>query len=85
MSLIRKHVNNAHYVQWLMDCFDLSYVSSHQLASIQINYLEEMKYGDKVSIFTATNDVSDQFYIEGAKTTDHSKAFQALTKWKKLD
>jgi len=63
----------------------LSYVSSHQLASIQINYLEEMKYGDKVSIFTATNDVSDQLYIEGAKTSDHSKAFQALTEWKKLD
>ncbi|HNY06683.1 MAG TPA: thioesterase, partial [Bacteroidales bacterium] len=82
---VNKHVNNAHYVQWLMDCFDLSYVSSHQLASIQINYLEEMKYGDKVSIFTATNDVSDQLYIEGAKTSDHSKAFQALTEWKKLD
>jgi len=79
---VNLHVNNAFYVQWLMDCYDLEFITSHQISSIQINYLEEMKYRDNIAIYTDNNSENpNQRYIEGIKTSDQNKALQAVMEW----
>jgi len=45
---VNEHVNNAHYVRWVMDCFDAGQLRARSLRSIQLNYLDQARLGDPI-------------------------------------
>jgi acyl-ACP thioesterase len=44
------HVNNARYVEWITDSFSVEDYTQRKLAWLQINYINEVKPGETVSI-----------------------------------
>ncbi len=80
---MNEHVNNAQYVRWVMDCFEPSALRDRKIRSIQLNYLGQARYGDRVRILMGTTgDPSPGDYIEGVNAKSGEKVFQALIEWR---
>ncbi len=79
---VNEHVNNAQYVRWAMDCYDPEVLRAKKVKSIQLNYLGQARYGDRVEILSATTEeASHTAYIEGVNTKNGEKIFQSLIEW----
>jgi acyl-ACP thioesterase len=50
------HVNNTRYVSWCMDAAYKDTLSKNDYLSVDINYLSEIKFKEKVDLFTEEND-----------------------------
>jgi medium-chain acyl-[acyl-carrier-protein] hydrolase len=46
---VNEHVNNAQYVEWALEAFDLDFHRRHRLREIEANYMVEALYGDTLS------------------------------------
>jgi len=79
------HVNNAKYIEWALDCFDVGFLSEHEIREIQVNFVAEVGPGEVVGI-TLTEAAAaceghgagegPDYYIEGYNKTRETKAFQ---------
>ena len=47
---VNGHVNNTSYIQWILDCFSLDFRKTHILKEIEINYLAEASYNDRIIV-----------------------------------
>lgn len=56
------HVNNVHYFDWMLDCLDAAFLSQHELVKMNIQYKQEVRYGQKVT---------SQVYFKDDLTTCH--------------
>ena len=63
------HMNNTRYLDWMDDLFDLHFHEVTKIESIQINYVHEVEYEDKVSLFYEYN--GGHYRVDG-KTADHT-------------
>jgi medium-chain acyl-[acyl-carrier-protein] hydrolase len=52
---INLHTNNAVYLKWISDSYDLGFLRKNAPQSIEINYLAESKYDEEVTIRTASD------------------------------
>lgn len=50
---INLHTNNAKYLQWATDSYNLDFVMTHQPRSVELNFLAESKIGDEIHIRTS--------------------------------
>ena len=48
---INGHTNSIRYVEWITDCFSLDTYKSKQIKRFEINYMNEMLYGESVEIY----------------------------------
>lgn len=81
---VNNHVNNARYVEWILDCYSADYVKSRTVRNLQINYLGEAVFGDVVHLHKTVASVDTgqrQHYIEGTHSTTGVKVIQALILW----
>lgn len=80
---VNKHVNNAKYVEWIMDSFSREIHERMQVETIQVNFLTECKLGEKTQIFKSSlAKANDYHYIEAINKNTNSKVFQATTEWR---
>ncbi len=73
------HVNNTTYIEWSLDCFDISFLKEKEVEEIQINFVAEAGADDEmaVTLYKADNDPQIQhFFIEGYNKTKQTKAYQ---------
>jgi medium-chain acyl-[acyl-carrier-protein] hydrolase len=77
---VNNHVNNAKYVEFALDCFSTEEFAIKEIKSIHINFLSELKYGDKVTISKCWLNNSNQAIIMGVKN-DSNEAFQSIICW----
>jgi acyl-ACP thioesterase len=77
---IMGHVNNGRYVEWICDSFALEMFKHKRPASIQVNYINEVKPGEQVSIRTANADDCCTV-IEGMNLNQNTRAFEAQVEW----
>lgn len=72
---INQHVNSVRYIDWVSDCFSLDTYRTKSIKRFEINFMNEMLFGDEVSIIG--NEVkSDDFRFEiknGEKTSCRAK------------
>lgn len=74
------HANNAKYVEWVLDSFDIEFTKSYTLKEFQINYITEARFGDEVAILKKEAPIPESvrqanslgpdsisFYIEGRR------------------
>jgi medium-chain acyl-[acyl-carrier-protein] hydrolase len=79
---VNNHVNNAKYVEWILDCYSIDDVKSKTVRNLQINYIGEAVFGDAVRLhkIVASADTGEH-YIEGARSATGTKVIQALIHW----
>lgn len=76
------HANNAKYIQWIMDGISIEFLKTHRLREIQVNYITEAKFGDKIRISKKEEQAPDgsvAVYYEGER--DGTLVFQGLLKF----
>ena len=75
---INNHVNNAKYVDWILDCFNVGFLAGRQVKNLQINYLSAAKPDEQISVKMG-NDTqnTDFFYFEGMNKITGSLVFQS--------
>jgi medium-chain acyl-[acyl-carrier-protein] hydrolase len=76
------HVNSARYVDWVCDCFSHSDHLARRLEWLQINYNNETKPGERLSIAAAPNPTSSsRWFIQGTNLDSGLKSFDATLDW----
>ena len=79
---IMGHVNNARYVDWVTDCFPLDIFNQNKLYRLQINYIKEVKFGNRISVSTGKDrNNPDQWLIIGDNQSSGAIAFEAAVIW----
>lgn len=79
------HVNNAKYIQWILDSFPDKMNREYEVAVFEINFVSESKMGDEVAIYTERLESSDSepTFRHGIKRkTDNRDICMAETKWR---
>lgn len=56
---INNHVSTIHYVAWLSDYFDLEQYKQKNIARFEINFINEIIFGDEVCIFALETEKDD--------------------------
>ncbi len=81
---VNYHVNNARYIDWILDCFDPVFSVANSIKTIQVNYMDEATYKEQI-IINISEDTSGNstHYIEGIHQDTKSVVFQALLEWDK--
>ena len=75
---INEHLNNAKYIDYIMDCFSLENHKKYNIKSIEIDYMHEALPGEIIQLYTDTAGVKDDFiYIEGINENTSSTIFKA--------
>ena len=60
------HMNNVRYIELLMDVHDLAFHKDHQIKSISLNYLKEIKEKDVVDVYSnASNPETISVSVDG--------------------
>ncbi|MBI9048036.1 MAG: hypothetical protein JEZ00_01335 [Anaerolineaceae bacterium] len=77
---IMGHVNNGRYVEWIANSFPIDTYQTKRPASIQVNYISEVKPGEQVSIRTSACGM-DCTVIEGVNLNSNTRAFEARVEW----
>lgn len=76
------HVNNARYIDWIMDCFSFEHFEQYRLDWLQINFNHEVRAGETVRVFAGMyDDDRSHWLVTGEKTADGEKAFEAELAW----
>lgn len=75
---INEHLNNAKYIDYIMDCFSLEDHKKHFVKSIDVNYMHESLPGEKIKIYTdSTNFGNNIVNIEGINDNTSFTSFRA--------
>jgi medium-chain acyl-[acyl-carrier-protein] hydrolase len=77
------HVTSARYVDWICDCFPSEAYLDRQLDWLRINFVNETRPGERLSIATAA-EAGDRlhWYIQGSNLGTGLKSFDAELGWK---
>lgn len=76
---VNQHVNNVKYIEFVLDSFTQDQYMGKKISAMQINFLSESKYGDRIQIFKGSLRQS-AYYIEGINQ-NNTKVFQAHVEW----
>lgn len=77
------HVNNNWYIDWVCDCFDADYYRRHELAELQINFLQEIRPGEQISMHAAPEGTTaDTWLFSGENLTRGLRSFDARGTWR---
>lgn len=77
---VNKHVNNAKYVEYLLDCYSKSELENRWIKEITLSFLAEAKFDDTITIFREKlNETSDIF--EAFNKDSQKIIFKAIIDW----
>lgn len=72
------HLNNAKYVDFIMDCFSLEDLQTYPIRSIEVNYLNEVLTGDRLVLKKdSTNKSNHTFFVDGVRESDEKIVFRS--------
>lgn len=58
------HMNNAHYIRWIMDMFSVAELENKRVVSIQIQYVKEVLEGNEVELIRGA-EVDGEVHVVG--------------------
>lgn len=71
------HVNNTRYADWIMDVFAHDYLDKNTLKTLEINYIREVFWDDKIDLFRCEGEKENSFIVEGIEQRTGKAAFRA--------
>ncbi len=80
---VNQHVNNVKYIEWFLDAFDLEFHVTHHLCELDINYLAEATYNDKLVVIQQTGHPLT-FWHSLTRPADQAELCRAKTMWQPL-
>ena len=81
---INHHMNNAKYVEFLMNSYPLDFHNNNSLKSITMTFNSETKFGDIIEINVNENSGSNRLhYIEALNKESGKQVFQSIVNWDK--
>ena len=78
---VNHHVNNARYIDWIMDCYAPDETIPRAVRTMQVNYVGEATYGDAVHLYKGEDPARNMHYVEGVNSIKGSKVVQAVIEW----
>lgn len=72
------HVNNVRYIEWVLNHLPLEFHQSHNLKSLEVNYLSEALYGHSVAI--CEDEIEQNMYSHGIRAGE-IELFRARSIW----
>jgi acyl-ACP thioesterase len=75
------HVNNAHYVNWIMNSYPLEFHRAHLASCLEINFVGETRLGESISVFTLEKTASE-FCHTMVKTGGDETVCRAHLQWR---
>jgi len=79
---VNGHVNNVRYLEYVIDSFPLDFITEHDLALLEMNFLAEALYGDSIRVKTQNNgDLS--FLHSVQRQNEDDELCRLKTTWKK--
>ncbi|MCD6234250.1 MAG: hypothetical protein J7K63_04335 [Candidatus Marinimicrobia bacterium] len=72
------HVNNTRYADWIMDVFSRDFLEKHTLKRLEINYLREVFWEDKIDLFKTESGPDKAFIVEGLEQRTGKASFRAF-------
>lgn len=83
---IHQHVNNARYIEWVLDSYSFEMHQTHQIATFEVNFLAESNFGDELLIRTEQKkDALLTFLHTILRKNDGQELCRARVRWKKAD
>lgn len=79
---VNLHVNNARYVQWVCDLFPLQHMLDNMISRLELNYIAEVKEGEKVRLELANN--GNSFDVRGIESGSGEVKFIASGDFTKI-
>ena len=81
------HVNNAQYVEWILNAFPIEIHQDYYLSRMQINFLAETKFQDRLTLIKEMTEADDHlsFAVEGQRDKGSSPVFQAQLEWRPVN
>lgn len=73
---VNMHVNNARYIDWILDSLDFLFNSKMKIAEFEIQYISETKFGETVKIYNHNLDKYN-FIHSIKKLSDNSEVCRA--------
>jgi len=77
------HVNNARYVDFIMDIYPIEVYKKLEVKAIEVHYVNEMSSGEDVLIRRRCMD-DGKDYVDGVRKSDGGSVFNALVEWREL-
>jgi len=76
------HVTSTRYVEWISDCFSLDDFRSRKLEWLQVNFVNETKPGERLSIAAGPDAASPATWlVQGANLNTGLRSFEAALGW----
>ena len=83
---INQHVNNASFVEWLVESIPIGILNSSVLAELEINFLAEAFYEDHILAACHPQDSANtEFHHSLIRQQDGQELARARTVWRKTD
>jgi acyl-ACP thioesterase len=81
---INLHTNNARYLKWVTDSYDLDFILNNVPLSAEINYLAESRFNDNITIMLS-EEGNDTKVINHSimRTSDNTELCRVRINWKK--
>lgn len=77
------HVNNARYVSFVEDCFSMEWHKNHEISSMQINYIKEIKAEDTLKLNRYEDEKGqDTYFINGTNEDSSLEFFQCQVSYR---
>ncbi len=81
---VNRHVNNARYVHWALNCYDPEFISMHTTDIIEVNYIAEAHQNEMINILTGAVDETGTSFIHSVtRENDGSELCRMRMSWKK--
>lgn len=77
---VNDHANNTRYIDWLMEGLPLPFLKNHFLTELEMNFLAEAVYQDKIAILQSTDGLQ-HYNHRLQREKDGTELFRAQTHW----
>ena len=81
---VNLHTNNARYLKWVTDSYDLDFILNNVPLSAEINYLAESHFNESIAI-TTSEESNDSNVLNHSimRTSDNTELCRVRISWKK--
>ncbi|MCX8118856.1 MAG: thioesterase [Desulfobacterota bacterium] len=77
------HVNNARYIEWILDSYSFEMNQTHQISTLEINFLAESNFGDELIVRTEELKNSPSTFLHSiVRKGDELELCRARVRWK---
>ena len=78
---VNNHVNNAKYVEWLLNSFNMDFYRENIITALQINFMAEAIYEDTLLIGRVSCG-KNEYAVEGIAENSKAVIFRAIVEWR---